>query len=70
MDGIEVYNSGNGEEIWNRRAEWYADEFGFRKTAGSDNHHLSAASERLAGVFSEVKRLTNIKANTASCGMI
>lgn len=55
VDGIEVYNSGNGEESWNRHAEWYADEFGFRKTAGSDNHHLWVASERLTGVFSEVE---------------
>ena len=38
--------------------------------AGSDNHHLWVASERLAGVFSEVKRLTNNKSNTASCGKI
>ena len=50
VDGVEVYNSGNGVESWNEHAEWYAKEFGFRKTAGSDNHHLSVPSERLAGI--------------------
>lgn len=55
VDGVEVYNSGNGEEVWNDRAEWYAKEFGFRRTAGTDNHHLWLDSDRLAGVFSEVE---------------
>ena len=55
VDGVEVYNSGNGEEVWNDRAEWYAEEFGFRRTAGTDNHHLWVESVRLAGVLSEVE---------------
>ena len=55
VDGVEVYNSGNGKEVFNERAEWYAKQFGFRTTAGSDNHHLSVRSERLAGVVSEVE---------------
>lgn len=55
VDGVEVYNSGNGEEVWNDRAEWYAKEFGFRRTAGTDNHHLWVESDRLAGVFSETE---------------
>ncbi|MBR1739253.1 MAG: histidinol-phosphatase [Ruminococcus sp.] len=53
VDGIEVYNSGNGCESWNEHARWYADAFGFKVTAGTDNHHLSVESERLAGVISE-----------------
>lgn len=55
VDGVEVYNSGNREESNNRRAEWYAEEFGFSRIAGTDNHHLSVESGRLAGVFSEVE---------------
>ncbi|MBQ8966307.1 PHP domain-containing protein [Ruminococcus sp.] len=55
VDGVEVYNSGNGEESWNEEAEWYAKTFGFRVTAGTDNHHLSVEQDRLAGVMSEVE---------------
>lgn len=55
VDGVEVYNSGNFDESYNERAAWYAEQFGFRRTAGSDNHHLDVPSERLAGVLSEVE---------------
>ena len=55
VDGVEVYNSGNGKEVFNERAEWYAKQYGFRMTAGTDNHHLDKPSERLAGIISEVR---------------
>lgn len=54
VDGVEVYNSGNCDDVYNDRAEWYAEQFGFRMTAGTDNHHLNVPSERLAGILSEV----------------
>lgn len=37
-DGIEAFNSSQ-PRIQNEHAVWYADEFGLRKTAGSDIHH-------------------------------
>ncbi len=54
VDGVEIYNSGNGREIWNDRALWYADQYGIAaRTGGTDNHHLSVDSARLSGVVSE-----------------
>ncbi len=38
VDGCEVINSSQ-PKIMNDRANWYADQFGLRKTAGSDIHH-------------------------------
>lgn len=51
VDAVEVYNSGNRDEAYNIRADWYAEQYNMPKTAGSDNHHLG--SERLSGVLSE-----------------
>lgn len=53
IDAVEVYNSGNGKEIYNERAEWYADQFGFVKTAGSDNHHLWFDENRISGITTD-----------------
>lgn len=39
-DGVEVYNAGNRDPVSDSRAMWYADQFGFVKTAGSDCHHV------------------------------
>ena len=39
VDAVEVYNGGNHEEAYNERAQWYADSFGLRQTAGSDTHN-------------------------------
>jgi hypothetical protein len=52
-DGVEVYNSGNQQQIFNDRAKWYAEQFDLPQTGGSDNHHLSAKAERLSGVTTE-----------------
>lgn len=38
VDGVEVYNAGNYEPIFNERALWYAESYGLPKTAGSDTH--------------------------------
>lgn len=51
VDGVEVYNSGNYDNIFNERAKWYAEQFDLPVTAGTDNHHLT--SEELSGVMSE-----------------
>lgn len=39
-DGVEVYNAGNIEKLWNERALWYAEQYGLYKTAGTDCHHV------------------------------
>lgn len=39
-DGVEVFNGHNRVPEWNDRALWYADQFGFVHTAGSDCHHI------------------------------
>jgi hypothetical protein len=39
-DGVEVYNAGNREKVWNERAKWYAEQYGLTQTAGSDCHHV------------------------------
>lgn len=51
VDGVEVYNAGNYDNVFNTRAEWYADQYNLPKTAGSDNHHLS--SEKISGIVTE-----------------
>jgi hypothetical protein len=37
-DGVEVLNAGNSQGIWDERAKWYAKQYGFTQTAGSDCH--------------------------------
>lgn len=44
IDAVEVYNAGNKEEAYNSRALWYAEEFGFPQTAGSDAHWVGACA--------------------------
>lgn len=51
VDGVESYNCGNASEVYNERAKWYAESFGFVQTGGTDNHHLSA--ERLSGIYTQ-----------------
>ena len=46
-----VFNCGNRDEAMNERAKWYAAQYGLPVTAGSDNHHLSAA--KLSGVITQ-----------------
>lgn len=41
-DGVEVFNGGNQEQIFNDRALWYAESFGLPQTAGSDAHSADA----------------------------
>lgn len=48
-DAVEIYNCGNADDRMNDRARWYAESCGMPITAGSDNHHLTAA--RLSGVI-------------------
>lgn len=51
VDGVEVYNSGNYDDKYNDRAYWYAKQYGFVMTGGTDNHHLTA--ERISGISSD-----------------
>lgn len=51
-DGVEVYNAGNRDPVYDQRALWYADQFGFVKTAGSDCHHV-VDSGRFFGIETE-----------------
>lgn len=39
-DGVEVRNAGNRSKSFDERARWYAEQFGFPQTAGSDCHHV------------------------------
>ena len=58
-DAVEIFNSGNRGESgrdMNTRAKWYAEQYGFPVTAGTDNHHLSA--ERISGVITEEPLMT------------
>ena len=48
VDGVEVINSSMKPEV-NRRAEWYAGEYGLLRSAGSDNH--VGKREWLGGVW-------------------
>lgn len=43
-DAVEAYNAGNRDNVWNERAVWYAKQYGFTMTAGSDCHHLGGAA--------------------------
>ncbi len=38
VDAVEVFNAGNRDPEFDRRAEWFADSYGLVKTAGSDRH--------------------------------
>ena len=38
VDAVEVFNAGNHDAEYNRRALWYAESYGLTKTAGSDRH--------------------------------
>lgn len=51
-DGVEVYNAGNRDVLFDRRADWYAEQYGFVKTAGSDCHHIME-NGRFFGVETE-----------------
>ncbi|MBR6337193.1 MAG: histidinol-phosphatase [Ruminococcus sp.] len=51
VDAVEVYNCGNFEDIYNDRAYWYALQYGFNMTGGTDNHHLTVT--KLSGITSE-----------------
>lgn len=56
IDAVEVYNCGNREQVMNDRAMWFAGQFGFPITAGSDCHHLDAFP--LSGVSTEKPLMT------------
>lgn len=51
VDGLEVINA-NRRDKENRMAMLYADEYGFCKTAGSDNH-IGGKQVKLAGIATE-----------------
>ncbi len=51
-DGVEVFNAGNRDPAYDQRAIWYAEQFGFVPTAGSDCHHVTD-SGRFFGVETE-----------------
>ena len=57
-DGVEIYNAGNAESVWNERAKWYAEQYDFYPTAGSDCHHLTD-TDKFFGVLTEfeIKRI-------------
>ena len=48
IDGVEIDNASMLPEV-NRRAEWYAREYGLLMSAGSDNH--VGKRERLSGIY-------------------
>lgn len=58
VDAVEVYNAGNYDDKFNARANWYAEQYDLPKTAGSDNHHMSAP--KLSGVMTD-KPLNSIE---------
>ncbi|MBR1662951.1 MAG: PHP domain-containing protein [Ruminococcus sp.] len=49
IDGVEVYNGGNAHMVYNDRAKFYAESFGFTMTGGSDSHHIY--DNKLSGVL-------------------
>lgn len=51
VDGVEVLNAGNREDIYNQRAKWYAEQFGLPQTAGTDCHHVGGYD--FTGVLTE-----------------
>ena len=53
-DGVEIFNSGNRQQVFNDRAKWYAEQYGKTMTAGSDCHAVDKDG-RFAGVYTEKK---------------
>ena len=49
VDAVEVMNVYKGEN-YNKRALWYAEEYGLLKTGGSDMHHFN---QKLSGITVE-----------------
>lgn len=45
VDAVEVFNAGNHDPEFNRRADWYADSYGLVKVAGSDRHEDRSPAE-------------------------
>ncbi len=52
VDAVEVFNAGNHDPEFDRRAGWYADSYGLVKVAGSDRHE-PVSKARCATVFDE-----------------
>ena len=52
VDAVEVYNSGNHDPEFDRRAMWYADSYGLIETAGTDRHEMQTKA-KCAVVFDE-----------------
>ena len=50
MHGIETINAERTDQC-NDLGNYFADSYGFHKTAGSDNH-VAGAAQRLAGMIS------------------
>lgn len=38
-DAVEIINTHSGDELSNKRAQWYAEQFGLPVTGGTDNHY-------------------------------
>ena len=58
IDAVEVMNAAHLDDMpHDRRAEWYAEEFGFLRTAGSDNHVLN---QRYLGGIETEERIESI----------
>ena len=55
VDAVEVYNGGNHEEEYNRRALWYAESYGLRQTSGSDTHQSNSFT---GGILTEYEILS------------
>jgi hypothetical protein len=58
VDAVEVYNSGNKQEVFNDRAKVYAQQFGLPQTAGTDNHDLSVDENRISGIETETELMS------------
>lgn len=55
-DAVEVINTHNGDELSNERAKWYAHQFDFPVTGGTDNHYIPAGE--FCAVCTEKKIIT------------
>lgn len=53
VDGVETKNCGNRRPEFDRRAKWYAEQFGLPETAGSDCHHVF--SKNYTGILTETE---------------
>ncbi|MBE5878402.1 MAG: histidinol-phosphatase [Lachnospiraceae bacterium] len=64
VDAVEIYNGSHGvDSVFDERAKWYANSYGFPVTAGSDTHSVAAmyhtgimTSEKIINI-SEYKKL-------------